>query len=441
MMNGVALILVVFSLAGAGVWSPEPPKPGVIAGEHRPPQGGGENTVREGHRLIILEYEREAPQRRPPPLDAPPGGGLSGAVEEAKEKLAEAVSVLPNLGQGISTPLAGEAAKGEAAMASGHGTKEMICDAYGVCKEKLAGIFGKSKEKAARVQEAVGGAAEKVKEAEEGFAGKVFETAEEAVEKVRQVGTKAEEKAKELRRNVTERAVEVKKNLTDIVHRAHEVVYDAAAYVCTAETAAVAAAVAHLLAFATAYGACVWVTFVSSHVLAGALSRHQFGILQSKLYPVYFRAMAYAVGGAALTAAGRSQRYLLLGSLVLVLVNMLFLEPKATKVMFEKMKMEKEEGRGRDMADLGMETTTSTTATATATPTTATFGVTRTTVTQEPLTDKEAAKNRILKLDRKLKALNTYSSFLNVLSLMGLTWHLVHLARGMQGSCEAVGAH
>lgn len=108
--------------------------------------------------------------------------------------------------------------------------------------------------------------------------------------------------------------------------------------------------------------------------------------------------------------------------------------------MFEKMKMEKEEGRGRDMADMGMETTTSTTATATATPTTATFGVTRTTVTQEPLTDMEAAKNRILKLDGKLKALNTYSSFLNVLSLMGLTWHLVHLARRMQGSCEAVGA-
>lgn len=334
MMNGVALILVVFSLAGAGVWSPEPAKPGVIAGEHGPPKDGGESTVREGHRLIIVEYEREAPQRRrPPPLEAPGGGGLSGVVEEAKEKLAEAVSVLPNVGQGISTPLADEAAeKGEAAMGSGHRTKEMICDAYGVCKEKIAGLFGKSKEKAAQVQDAVGGAAEKAKEAEEGFAGKVFETAEEALEKVQQVETKAEEKAEELRRNVTERVVEVKQNLTDIVHRAREVVYDAAAYVCTAETAAAAAAVAHLLAFATAYGACVWVTFVSSHVLAGALSRHQFGILQSKLYPVYFRAMAYAVGGAALTAVERSQRYLLLGSLVLVLVNMLFLEPKATKV-------------------------------------------------------------------------------------------------------------
>ncbi|KAE8673041.1 hypothetical protein F3Y22_tig00111817pilonHSYRG00032 [Hibiscus syriacus] len=31
----------------------------------------------------------------------------------------------------------------------------------------------------------------------------------------------------------------------------------------------------------------------------------------------------------------------------MVLVNALYLEPKATKLMFERMKMEKEGGRGR----------------------------------------------------------------------------------------------
>ncbi|CAA6663839.1 unnamed protein product [Spirodela intermedia] len=389
MMNGVALILVVFSLAGAGVWSPEPPKPGSLP----------ESTALR--RAAARTPRRRRSWRRRFP-SCPTSARASPLLSPAKRRRGSRHGLRPR-DQGDDLRrlrrLQGEA-RGDLRQVQGEGGPS----ARGRRRRRREGEGGGGGFRRESLRDGGGGCGE-------GPAG----------------GTKAEEKAKELRRNVTERAVEVKKNLTDIVHRAHEVVYDAAAYVCTAETAAVAAAVAHLLAFATAYGACVWVTFVSSHVLAGALSRHQ--------------AMAYAVGGAALTAAGRSQRYLLLGSLVLVLVNMLFLEPKATKVMFEKMKMEKEEGRGRDMADLGMETTTSTTATATATPTTATFGVTRTTVTQEPLTDKEAAKNRILKLDRKLKALNTYSSFLNVLSLMGLTWHLVHLARGMQGSCEAVGAH
>ena len=53
--------------------------------------------------------------------------------------------------------------------------------------------------------------------------------------------------------------------------------------------------VMRLLGFATAYDVCVWVTFVSSHVLAAALSRHHLGVVQSKIYPVCFRAMAYCI--------------------------------------------------------------------------------------------------------------------------------------------------
>jgi len=98
--------------------------------------------------------------------------------------------------------------------------------------------------------------------------------------------------------------------------------------------------------------------------------------------------------------------------------------------------MEKEEGRGRDMADVLGEpvmtaATTATTTTAT-TQSATTIGVTRTSVA----VDHEAAvKSRVAKLNKKLRKLNTYSSFLNMLTLMSLTWHLVNLAQRLQRTC------
>ena len=46
--------------------------------------------------------------------------------------------------------------------------------------------------------------------------------------------------------------------------------------------------------------------------------------------------------------------------------------------------------------------------------------------------DAEMSKSRVVRLSRMLKKLNGYSSLCNVLSLMCLTWHLVHLARRLQ---------
>jgi hypothetical protein len=252
----------------------------------------------------------------------------------------------------------------------------------------------------------------------------------------------------------------VSKNLTDIARRAREVASDAGAYLLGApmEAARTATAVMHLLGFSMAYGACVWVTFVSSHVLAAALPRQQLGVVQSKLYPVYFRAMAYCIG-LALAAhvlgrergsfAARAQSFNLLSALGLVLANMLLLEPKATKVMFERMKVEKEEGRGRDMADIidpPAVTVATAATTTTTTPTaagaripvdgTATVRAAKTTTTASTATapDGEMAKSKVVSLNKRLKQLNSYSSLCNVLSLMALTWHLVHLARRLQMS-------
>ncbi|XP_078441012.1 uncharacterized protein LOC144710995 [Wolffia australiana] len=386
MMNALAMALVALSLSAAGLWSPPPAKIHATAGA--PP-------IREGHRLIIVEYERESPQ----PSDRPSSlESLSAAVEEAKEMASE---LLPR-------PVSDAKEKPTA--------KDVICDAFGACKDKVSEIFSHSKEKAEeKVSEIVSRSKEKEEKAKE--LGK---------EKVSEIFSRSKEKAKELGENVTAVAAEARRGVVGLARRGVELVRGA--------PAAEVAAVAHVAAFATAYGTCVWVSFVSSQVLAGAVSRHQFGVLQSKLYPVYFRAMAYAVAVAAVAADRASSQYLLFAALGLVLVNLLLLEPKATKVMFKKMKMEKEEGRGRDMAE---ETTTSAMAAGE-------FGVARTTTTtttmQETMAGIEAAKKRIGELDARLRSLNTYSSFFNILSLMALSWHLVCLARRIQSSCEPDGA-
>ncbi|KAK1323186.1 hypothetical protein QJS10_CPA02g00559 [Acorus calamus] len=329
-MNVVAIGLVLTTLATAGVWSPPPDK------VHRT-NGGDDVVLREGHRLIVVEYEKQGLKKQPTTTTQQQEAALPrdsgtqheperhGLVEEAKEKFKETASVLPNLGQGVSDSV--------------HGTKEKICDAYGVCKDKLASVFAKEN---------------------------VTEAARGAVEKARG-------------------------NLTEMARRARELGRDLFEYVLAGETVRAAAEVVRVLGFAVAYGACVWVTFVSSHVLAGALPRQQLGV-----------------------------------------------------VMFERMKVEKEEGRGRDLADMiGEPVATTTTFTGIASPSGRSFATRETTTTTSATTttgvasaDQEKVKQRLVRLSRRLGKLNSYSSFLNVLSLMGLTWHLVYLAGRLQvASC------
>ncbi|WOL11856.1 hypothetical protein Cni_G20620 [Canna indica] len=472
MMNLVALGLLLSSLAAAGVWSPHPE---VKPNHHQPPPREGQ-PLREGHRLIVVEYERQVP---PDAADKPALPVTYQLVEEAKDRIQEAAPVLPNVGQGLSTPLSPpretKAAAGPA--------KSMICDAYGVCKEKISGLIGKGKEKtsekAAEIEEsikhnvkktgdkaaelkegakeAVKDAADKAQHLEETTKDTIKETATKAKDKASQVkeGAKdamekvtetTKEAGQDLARNISDMtkkaeqkaekmATEVQGNLTDILRRAKEVAHDAVAYMWPRETCKTAAAILHLLGFAAAYGTCIWVTFVSSNVLAAELPRQQFGMVQSKLYPVYFRVVAYGVAIAFAAQffsrdrrglAERVQGYNLCGALGTVLINMLFLEPKATRVMFARMKVEKEEGRGRDMADvIGEPAVASTPSSAAASKMT----------TKVASVEQDGVKSEMAQLNRKMKRLNSYSSFINVLTLMSLSWHLVHLAPQMQVSC------
>ena len=173
--------------------------------------------------------------------------------------------------------------------------------------------------------------------------------------------------------------------------------------------------------FATAYGICVWVPFISSYVQSRTMPRQQFAVVQSKIYPVYFRAMAYSIALAFLahflahrnTNSDMLQSYNLLASLATLFLNYLYLEPRATKLMLERIKIEKEEGRGRSQDMMSS----------------------RTVDPKEPADQEDALRSRIIKLNDKLKKFNSYSSFLNILNLMSLTWHLVYLAQRLHHIC------
>ncbi|XP_012702892.2 seed biotin-containing protein SBP65 [Setaria italica] len=551
MMNVVAIGLVLSTLAAAGVWSPSPAPPTPAAQQH------GDHVVREGRRVVIVEYEREVSgedggrvkvkETRVLPPDAldgvEDGGGAGGVVdgargvvseaagkaagvaEEGKERLYDANGGVLGAVKRCKDRLCGagrraeEGAKDAASRAehaaedAARGAVETVSDAKDSAenkaldaarhgkerlksakdrasdaarqgketlkdkasdeahqgketvksaKDKVAEAASKAKEKASDVQhgaaEAAKGAKDRVSEAAKhaketvrGAKDRVSDMAERAEEYAEDAAERAADRVAEAEAAVEAKAGEMRRNLTDIARRARGVASDAAAYLFLAgggprEAARVATAVMHLLGLATAYGTCVWVTFVSSYVLAAALPRQQLGMLQSKLYPVYFRAMAYGVGLALAahllgrerrSAAARAQSFNLAAALALVLANMLLLEPKATKVMFERMKVEKEEGRGRDVADIvdppaATVATTDTNAARAARPEAAaahTTPVDGAATAKAKAGNPEMSKSRVVRLSKRLKQLNGYSSLCNVLSLMSLTWHLVHLAR------------
>ncbi|XP_057746302.1 uncharacterized protein LOC130965553 [Arachis stenosperma] len=301
---------------------------------------------------------------------------------------------------------------------------DLICDAYGKCKYKIASAVEKAKEKAhdvidfereslAKKKEMTRGAVEKAKETVYDKAHDAKEYAKEAVENVKEHG-------ETLKNDVVMNVTEGNDMLLGVRVAMRRV---AAVYLGSMDNLDSLMSVANLMGFTTAYGLCVWVTFFSSYVLSMIMPRQQFAVVQSKIYPVYFKAMAYSIGMALVGhvfghttkvlshKAGIFQAYNLLAALFTVFANSVYLEPRATKLMFERMKLEKEEGRGRE--DMTGE------------PATTTLGA-----------EQDAFRSKILKLNEKLKKLNSYSSILNILTLMFLTWHLVYLAQRVHdGPC------
>lgn len=315
MMNVLALSLVVTSLAAASMFSPSPTT-------ENQKQAPASTIVKEGHRVVVVEYDQDgyhntkisiSPEQQQQIDDV----DSTSVLENAKDKIKEAASVLPNMGQGISN--------NENAAFNFHAPKELICDAYGKCKHKIAGAMGKAQDTVEVAREVGNTVGDTV--------GKAKETVYEKANDVREYTKDSVDKGKEhVVRNVSEVRNSVKEGVKRVVRKLG---WSLESFM----------GVVSLLGFATAYGMCVWITFVSSYVLSRVMPRQQFAVVQSKIYPVYFRAMGHGVGVALLghvlghrkrvlflNRAEMLQAYNLLASLLMVLANSVYLEPRATKV-------------------------------------------------------------------------------------------------------------
>ncbi|CAN4104901.1 unnamed protein product [Withania somnifera] len=453
MMNLLAISLIFATLVTAGFLSPN-----------------SKNTKKEDI-VLVFEFDKNdgtkiliSPQEAEIPKEQSKSGYVSDLKDKLYEKAEEASSVLPNIGQGISSPY-----QEKDEFHTKPSARNVVCDSFGRCKEKFVSAWGKTKDKvsekaheaADQVEGGIKGSAEELKDAVTEASDKVKEKVEQVKEKgkdeidntkrkkaqverdasrkIEQVKGEISEKAEQVKDSVMEGARRVKeegkKDLKDILKRGCEFFYDVFSYIFSMEHLRPMMRLAHILGFATAYGMCIWVTFVSSYVLARALPRQQFAVVQSMIYPVYFKAMIYCVGAAFLghflsqkhqpytNSTEAVQGFNLLASISMLLINLLYLEPRATKVMFERLKLEKEEGRGRQILNVeltsrGVESVLDPIGTTTTSQTT----------TTKP-SEESMVKPQVVKLSQKLKKLNSYSSFLNVLTLMALSHHLVHLTQ------------
>ncbi|EOA35140.1 hypothetical protein CARUB_v10020268mg [Capsella rubella] len=458
MTNLLALSLLLSTLLAAEVWSPTP-----VMTTH-PTASEGDVIVKDGHRVVVVEYDRDGKTNTRVSI-SPPSADQEGEEEKgsslfkhAKERVKETASYFPHVGQGISQPVITTEEETEEARDHHSTAGEVICDAFGKCRQKIASVVGRAKD---RTADTVGETASDVEDAAARKAHDVKETVthaardveDEVADKAHYAKEKVTEKAHDVRQSVAHKAHDAKEKVTDKAHdvkdtvtqkayetrerakdrvreKAHDLkdsvahksqnawvrVKNALREFGTAAAGMLSptkiASVVGLTAISAAFGTCVWVTFVSSYVLASVLGRQQFGVVQSKLYPVYFKATSVGIlVGLFGHVLSRRRKLLtdatemwqgvnLLASFFMIEANKSFVEPRATKAMFERMKAEKEEGRGGE----------------------------RTSSEQE-------LRRKLEKLSERLSKLNTYSSWLNILTLMSLTWHFVYLGQRLGAAC------
>jgi len=101
------------------------------------------------------------------------------------------------------------------------------------------------------------------------------------------------------------------------------------------------AGMVHTSAYGVWLGTAVWTTFIAGATMRKNLPRQQFGKVQSKLFPKFFQLGTLCTAVMLLSGARLG---LPLGpaiaSLTFTLMNLLYLEPKATGVMFERYERE-----------------------------------------------------------------------------------------------------
>eukprot|EP00392_Amoebophrya_sp_AT5.2_P000751 g752.t1 len=184
----------------------------------------------------------------------------------------------------------------------------------------------------------------------------------------------------------------------------------------------------HVFCFSTWFGCSMWVSFVAGLVMFHNLPRHVFGRLQAKLFPRYFQFSVIFVGGCLLLEAAvrglaltgpstttstlkstnegnvmpTPQLYNLLAVLAILLLNLLYFEPKTTAVMYERHKVEIRLGTGHEVGQL------------------------------RPSDPEKANDPELVALSKKFGKLHGVSTSLNLLGLCLGTWHAVWIGSNMQ---------
>ncbi|KAI4349724.1 hypothetical protein L6164_010284 [Bauhinia variegata] len=117
---------------------------------------------------------------------------------------------------------------------------------------------------------------------------------------------------------------------------------------------------AHLLSFSTAFGAALWVTFIGGIIMFKNLPRHQFGNLQSKMFPAYFSMVGIccAISVASfgylhpLKSSSTAEKYqlgFLLSSFAFNLANLFVFTPMTIEMMKQRHKAERENNIGDEV--------------------------------------------------------------------------------------------
>ncbi|KAM1953635.1 hypothetical protein ACFX15_007951 [Malus domestica] len=117
---------------------------------------------------------------------------------------------------------------------------------------------------------------------------------------------------------------------------------------------------AHLLCFSTAFGAALWVTFIGGIIMFKNLPRHQFGNLQSKMFPAYFTmvgiCLAVSAGSfgylhpwSSSSVTDKYQLGFLLSSFAFNLTNLFIFTPMTIEMMKQRHKVEREQNIGEEV--------------------------------------------------------------------------------------------
>ena len=127
----------------------------------------------------------------------------------------------------------------------------------------------------------------------------------------------------------------------------------------------------HLLSYASVTGITLWHSFIGGPIAFKVLPRQQFGLLQSKLFPIYFLSQSVFNGVCLVTTSNQNARIIFSIGVMSGLINLTIVGPWTTKydaindllfflygflyanrIMNERHKVEREEGKQYNDADI-----------------------------------------------------------------------------------------